>query len=327
MYPIRLGILGMGRIAARVMADIDNAKCVRLTAVAARDLIRAQEAAVHYKVPIAYGSYQEMAESKDVDLVYIATPHPFHYEQAIKMMKHGKHVLCEKPMAVTPSQAACMIECARKNGVFLMEGMWTRFMPAMRKAMQLIRDGIIGDVNHIYAEFSHFKEIRDPKNRLFDPALAGGALLDLGVYPLMAITHILGWKPEKVQASALLTEQGVDLRTSVQLQYASGATAQMMCGFDACAQQAMVIYGTKGTVSIPGFWHPIGFTVYQNGMPAKEYCFQPEHEGHHYQFDHAAECITMGLMESPVVSLTESFAICELCTDIRHQIGVFYPGE
>lgn len=274
MNPVRLGILGAGRITARIMTDLHNAHRIELKAVAARDPERAKEAAARYGAPIAC-SYKQLAERDDVDLVYIATPHPLHCEQAVLMMEHGKHILCEKPMTMNDHQAQLMIDCARKNNVFLMEAMWTRFMPAMQEAIVLIRAGAIGEIRHITAEFSYYHPTRDLNDRLWNPALAGGALLDLGVYPLMAITSILGWHPETVQSLASLTPEGVDMRTSVQMQYPSGATAHLMCGMDATGNNRMTVYGTRGMIDMPGFWHPISFTLCPNGAPAKEYTFAP----------------------------------------------------
>ena len=327
MEKIRMGILGAGRIMDRVIVDMHNAKKITVTAIAARELSRARTAADRYGVPLAYGSYEELAESDQVDLVYIATPHPLHAEQAVRMMRAGKHVLCEKPMTVTPEEARLMIDCARENKVFLMEAMWTRFTPAMKEALRQIREGAIGEVRHVYGDFSYYNSNPDPADRVFAPELAGGALLDLGVYPLMACTSLLGADPEQVHAVCRKTEQGVDMRTCVQMMYADGKTAQFMCGMDASCDNTLRILGTKGFIVMPEFWHPWAFTLYQNGAEPRAFTFAQEHEGHHYEFDHAAECILGGLTESPVVPLSESLQVSELCTRARHDMGIFYPSE
>lgn len=152
---LRVGLLGPGRIVDRVMVDMHNAKDVVITAVASRSLERAQKAAARYGIPHTYGSYEEMARSTEVDLVYIATPHPFHVEQACLMMRHGKHILCEKPMTVNDAGSEKMIACARENRVFLMEAMWTRFMPATVKARELLEAGTIGTIRHMFGDFSY----------------------------------------------------------------------------------------------------------------------------------------------------------------------------
>ena len=237
MNKIRLGILGAGRIVARVMANIHRMEHVEVTAVASRDLRRAQETAARCGAKHAYGSYLELAQSSDVDLVYIATPHTFHEQQAMMMMDHGKHVICEKPMAVNEREASRMIECARSNGVFLMEAMWTRFLPCIMDLVQTVRDGAIGEGRNIFGEFSWSSQAYDPEDRLYNPALAGGGLLDVGVYPLMMCMQLLGNEPEMVQSLCRKSKEGVDLNTSVQMQYANGAVAQFFCGMDACGDE------------------------------------------------------------------------------------------
>lgn len=322
---VRVGILGPGRIVKRVMTDFHNSEGVRLTAIASRSVERAREAAAAYGAVYAFGSYEELAECGEVDLVYIATPHPFHCEQAILMMEHGKHVLCEKPMAPTEAETKRMVECARKNGVFLMEAMWTRCFPAMKRLMELIRAGEIGEVNHIYSLFSCSCGV-DPESRLFSPDLAGGALLDIGVYPLMMVTHILGWNPVRIQSLSTRTETGVDARMSVQLQYESGATAQVMTALDAAGPSQLMIYGTKGYISADEYWRPTSFEAVINGERRK-YGFAPENEGHHYEFEEAARCINKGLIESPLMTHEESVAVSRMTQALRHEAGVFYPWE
>lgn len=328
MKKIRLGIVSAGAIVARVMKDMHLLKNVEITAIAARDLERAQAAAAEYGIPHAYGSYQELAESAEVDLAYIATPHPFHAEQAMLMMRHGKHVICEKPMAIDHHQVQQMIDCARENHVFLMEAMWTRFQPCVQALLQQIREGAIGQVQNVFAEFSwSCGGSYDPTGRLFNPALAGGALLDLGVYPLLFCMQLLGSEPEKVQSLCRSTPEGVDINTSVQMQFPGGAIAQFFCGMDACGADHMHIYGTEGHIALEGFWKPKAFTVYAEGKEAQVCTFPQETEPYHYEFDHAADCILQGLKESPVIPLAESLKAAKLCTEIRHEHGIHYPGE
>ena len=323
---IRLGILGPGRIVDRVMVDMHNAKEIEVTAVASRSPERARKAAGRYGIPHVYGSYEELAESPFVDLVYIATPHPFHKEQSMLMMRHGKHVLCEKPMTVNDAEAEAMIACARKNNVFLMEAMWTRCMPAMKKARELAGSGAIGQIRHIDGNFS-FVGAYNEEDRVYAKDLAGGALLDLGIYPLMGITGFLGWEPARATAFAAPAPTGVDMRLCAQLLYASGATAQFFCGMDADADQRMAVYGSDGWLEIPDFWHPHTVILHRSGKEDEIFDYPPENEGHHYEFDHAAECITAGLKESPLVTLKETLAVSRLCTQLRGEVGVIYPMD
>ena len=325
---IRLGMLGAGRIVERVMADMHRLDNVEITAIAARDLSRAQEAADRYGIPHAYGSYLELAQSNEVDLVYIATPHPFHAEQSILMMNHGKHVICEKPMAINHHEVQQMIDCAKENNVFLMEAMWTRFLPCVQQAVRMVKDGVIGEVKNVFGEFSWHAQEYDPEDRVFKLELAGGGLLDLGVYPLMLCMQFLGSNPEKVQSLCRKSKEGIDMNMSVQMQYSSGAVAQFFCGMDACGNEYMQIFGTKGYISMPACWHPKEFTLCLDGQ--KEQLFTFEHQGdeaYHYEFDHAAECILQGMKESPVMPLEESLVAARICTDIRFEHGIIYPGD
>ena len=324
---IRLGIVGTGRIVERVMTDMHNTREIELAAIAGTSQAKAEAAAQKYGIPLAFPSFQAMAESDAIDLAYIALPNTVHAQYACMMMEHGKHVLCEKPMAINGDQARQMVACARKNKVFLMEAMWTRFMPSVQKMMELIRAGEIGEIHHVFGAFSYSMQSYDPSDRVFDLNLAGGALLDIGVYPLMACTNILGWQPETVQGLCAKTAEGVDMRTSIQMRYASGATAQIFCGMDARSDDVLQIFGTKAYIIMPRSWHPTSFTVYAKDKPEQTYTFSPENEGHHYEFDHAARCIRDGLTESTVVPWEESISVSDICTHIRHENGIVYPGE
>lgn len=323
---IRLGILGPGRIVERVMKDMHNAKQIEVTAIASRSLEKAAAAANRYHIAHAYGSYEEMAASKEVDLVYIATPHPFHLSQAMLMMRHGKHVICEKPLAVNEKETSLMIACAKETNVFLMEAMWTRFFPATGKLRQLLSEDAIGAVRHVYGSFSYVGKL-DAHDRAYAPELAGGALLDLGVYPLAEICMILGWEPDRLTGLACKAETGVDMRMSVQMGFPSGATAQFFCGMDAASPDSLTVYGTKGYLIVPNFWHPDQILVYANGSSAEVFPFDHENEGHHYEFDHAAQCIQQGLCESPEITWQESLAISRICTKLRQETGILYPMD
>lgn len=323
---IRLGIVGPGRIVERVMPDMVNSTEIEITAVASRSYARAEAAARKYNIPYIYGSYEELAASDRVDLAYIALPHPFHCETACLMMRHGKHVICEKPMAVNDAEAARMIRCAEENHVFLMEAMWTRFVPATQKAKELIAQGAIGQLRHMYADFS-YRAAYDEKDRTFAMDLAGGALLDLGVYPLMAMTNYVGWKPIKASALAHRAPTGADMRMSVQLLFENGVTGQFFCGMDVTSGQSMLLYGTEGTIEIPAFWEASTVILRRNGCEEEIFRYPHTFENFHYEFDHAAQCIQQGKTESPVVPLAESLAVSRICTELRKQTGILYPMD
>ena len=312
MNKIRLGIAGTGSIVRRTMTDMQNCEHIEVTALASRDLGRAEAAARKYGIPQYYGSYEELAESDCVDLVYIAVPNHRHKELSCLMMNRGKHVICEKPLAMNAAEAREMVQCARRNNVFFMEAMWTRFMPAIIKLRKLIWDGEIGHINHIYGCFSYACDYEHVE-RLNSRAMGGGALKDVGVYPLMLITLLLGCRPMRVEGMSTFAKSGVDVRTSVTMKYTNGATAQFMCGIDTDSRSELMIYGNEGTIEVPQFWHAEGFNIVKKDGSRAEYSFRHETEGHHYEFDHAAICIAEGLIESPVVTHEESIEVCRLC--------------
>jgi predicted dehydrogenase len=310
----------------RVMRDFHNCSDARVVAVASRSLERARDAACKYGAQYAFGSYAELAACDEVDLVYIATPHNYHCEQAILMMRAGKHVLCEKPLAINGDQARAMVNCARERNVFLMEAMWTRFFPASEKLRELAADGAIGNITHIYAEFAAVSAF-DPKSRLYDLSLAGGALLDLGIYPVMAATMLLGYDPVITQGVCSLSPAGADARSAIQLSFKSGATAQLMCALDAHGESREIIYGDRGRITVPDFWHPTAFTLETLDGECREFTFAPETEGHHHQFGHACDLIRNGVHDSPVMSWDETIAIADMFTALRREWGVEYPDE
>lgn len=326
MKPIRVGILGPGNIVRRMMTDFNQAERVVLSAVASRDGEKARRAAEQYGAPLAFDSYEAMAASDQVDLVYLATPHNLHYEQAMMCMNHGKHVLCEKPMVIRQAQALALAKCARDNGVFLMEAMWSRFFPAACKLRALLEAGAIGDIWHITANFSSRAEY-DPSSRLYRMELAGGAMLDIGVYPLMAVTGILGWNPTKIQSFCSRHECGVDVHQSVQLAYENGATAQIFSGLMAQGDSKLTIFGSRGRIEMPGFWHPVSLSLFERGKSEQRFDFPAENEGFHHEFDHAAQCIAQGWNESPLMTHEESAAVAGITERLRREWGVLYPGE
>jgi len=327
MNPVRLGILGPGRIVARTMADVvphcDN---IKVTAIASRDPQRAKDAAARYGAEYVYTSYDELAQSDKVDLVYVATPHALHCQQAIAMMDAGKHVLCEKPLARNDEEVAMMVEAARRNKVFFMEAMWTRFFPASIQLKKDIEAGVIGQPRHFFGEFCYYADF-DPESRIFAPSLAGGALLDVGVYPLMAATNLFGYKPLDFQVTGTLAPSGVDARTCANLTFENGVTAQFACAIDCIGPSTQIIYGTDGTIEVPHFWCPTEYTI-TNSQGTRRVDFGAEaNEGYRHEFSAVADMVAQGQKECPLVTWEESLAIAQLTTAMRKKISVKYPGE
>ena len=321
MKKLGIGVIGLGSIFHRVMTDMPNAYNCELVAVAARDGARAKAEAARYGVRHAFGSYEELAACPDVDLVYVATPHSMHYEHAMLCLRNGKHVICEKAFAKNDAEAREMAEYARGRGLFLMEAMWTRFLPAIRKLKEMLDSGEFGSIRHIAADFSYASKY-DPASRIYAPELCGGALLDVGIYPLSVCAMLMGSKAEKCDTVCIKARSGVDARTCMQLVYPGGATAQLMSGVDVNGTSGMTILTEKARIDVPDFWHATRLVI--NGGTME---FPPENEGHHHQFVHAAEMIAAGKTESPVMPLVETVYLMELMTTARHENGIFYPGE
>ena len=327
----KLGVamMGPGRIVHRVMQDFPNARNCELIAMASRSPARAEAARKEYGAKYAF-CYEEMLDCPEVDLVYVATPHNFHRENAILCMEHGKHVLCEKTFALNEREAQEMADCAAANGVFLMEAMWTRFFPSITELRRLVlEEKVIGEIRHVQAAMSFWMPMgRDgAEDRLYSKKLAGGALLDLGIYPLSFCSMLLGPAPSEVDSVCTMTETGVDQRVALQLRYPNGATAHLMGAFDCMSDHTAMILGTEGSVLIPQFYQATQFTVFSRRFGRKEYRYAPEHEGHHYQFVHAAEMIRAGVHDSPVMPLKETVALVRLMQDVRYRHGIVYPGE
>lgn len=326
MERVRLGIAGPGRIVRRVMTDLRMAEHIEITAVASRSLERARAAAAEYDIPLAFGSYEEMAASDAVDLVYVAVPHPIHCALSKLFLAGGKHVIVEKPFAVNAGEAREMLDCARTNKRYLMEAMWSRFFPAAQALKALVDSGALGNLRRITADFS-FRAPLDYGDRLYKRELGGGCLLDVGVYPLSLISFYKGALPEKAQVLFNRAETGVDSLCSFQVQFADGAVGQGFGGFEVTTDQVMKLYGTEAWVELPHFWHPTRFTVHRFGQAPESHEFAPESEGFHHEFDFAARAILAGLTDQSVIPQAESLRIMEIMDDMRAEMGVRYPGE
>ena len=326
MKQIRIGVMGTGRIVGRWMRDIAEAGNAAVTAIASRDEERARQVARRYGIGRAYGSYEAMLADDVCDAVYIATPHTMHRDCALLAMRAGKHVLCEKPIAPNAAQFREMMTCARERGVLLMEAMWTRFFPTTREVRQLVRSGAIGEARMIQADFSSLTPF-ETQTRMFDPAQAGGALLDIGCYGLHYAMDMYGAAPEQVSGTAVLGQSGVDEQAVLALRFPGGRMASVACGLRVGLPDTARIHGTQGSIEVPGFWHPTGYILTRDGktehIPAPA-CLP---EGFAYEVRHFCECIKKGMTESPVIPHADSLAALEAMDAFRAQIGLRYPFE
>ncbi|OGX91535.1 Gfo/Idh/MocA family protein [Hymenobacter coccineus] len=327
MRTFNWAVLGPGNIARKFAADLAHVPGAQLHAVASRSLAKAQAFAAEFGAPHAVGSYEELLTVPGIDAVYVATPHSEHHAHTLLCLRGGLPVLCEKAFARNAGEAQEMVRVAQEQGVFLMEAFWTRFFPAIAQALELVQAGVIGEVKHLVADFG-FAATFDPKGRLFDPALAGGSLLDIGVYPLFISQLFLG-APATVRAVSTPTGTGVDANCAMALAYASGATATLFSTIAATTDNRCVLYGTKGQLQLLGRFHaPTGVRVQLVGeAEAQEYPAPNAGGGYHYEAAHVQQCLAQGLRESPLLPLAFSLALMELLDAVRREIGLRYPGE
>lgn len=322
---LRWGILATGTIAKAFVTDLHASGAGVAVACGSRTIEGARSFAAAHGIPKAYGSYGELARDPEVEAVYVATPHNFHLNDALACLRHKKAVLCEKPLTLNAGQAETLFAAAEENGVFLMEALWTYFLPAQVQARRWWTEGAIGEVKLIQADFG-FRATYNPQGRLFSPALAGGALLDVGVYALSMAQAVAGNKTPRIKASALMTDTGVDETTSVLLDWHSGVRAHLSCSIGHQLPNQARIYGTKGTITIPDFWMtrsailetPEGRTVFEDRRTTQGYDFEARA---------VAEAIRTGTREHPLVSKAFSLRLASTMDAVRKQIALVYPGE
>ncbi len=323
---IRWGILGTGNIAHQFAQGLADAHDVSLVAVGSRSGETADAFADEFDIPRSHASYEALAADPDVDAVYVSTPHPFHKDNSILLLEQGKAVLCEKPFTMNAEQAQTVIGVARKQGMFLMEAMWTRYIPAVVRARELIAEGAIGDVRMVQADFG-FRASMNPESRLFNKALGGGALLDVGIYVLSLASMVLGPKPQEVVSTAQLGETGVDEQSAVLLKYAGGELAVLSCAVRTRTTVEATLFGTDGSIRLHSpFFKSAGLTV-TRGRNQELVELPLRGNGYNYEADEVGRCLRAGDKESAVMPLDESLALMHLADRIRGQWGLTYSME
>ncbi len=319
----RWGILGTGGIAATFASDLPLVPGAELAAVGSRTTEAAAAFASEHGIPRAYGSWAELAADPDLDVIYVATPHSSHHAATMACLEGGKAVLCEKPMTLDLATSAQLVQEARTRGLFLMEAMWMRLNPAIRKIHELVRDGAIGDVVTVHADFG-LQGPFEATHRLRDPALGGGALLDLGVYPIHFADLILG-APTSVNSWAHLTPENVDETTGVLLGYESGAVAALTCSISGESRNAAAITGTLGRIDLPqGFFTAQTFTLRRSTGETEEFDLSFPGRGYQFEAIEVQRCLAEGLLESPLVPHDTTLGVMTLLDTIRAEIGVVY---
>ncbi|MCU1495907.1 MAG: oxidoreductase protein [Acidimicrobiaceae bacterium] len=319
--PLRWGLLGCGWVAGAFARELALTDSGRPVAVGSRSQESADRFADTYDIPNRHASYEALVADPSVEVVYVATPHPMHCANALLALEAGKPVLVEKPFAMNAAEAREVIDSARAKGLFAMEAMWTRFLPHVGEIRRLLAEGALGDIVMILADNGHWIR-EDPSSRLFSPELGGGALLDIGVYPLSFVSMILG-KPDRIVALSEPASTGVDKQTSILLGFASGAQAMVNCSFAANSGTRATIVGTDARIEMEGpFFTPTPFTlVPREGEPTR---FEPRGDGGGFrnEADEVARCIRSGVLESPLMTLDETLSIMATMDTVLAQVNV-----
>ncbi len=323
---IRWGILGTGRIAGLFAQGLASVEDAALVAVGSRTREGAEAFGERVGVPRRHGSYEALANDPDVDVIYVATPHPQHCENTLLCLRAGKAVLCEKPFAINAAQARAMVAEARARGLFLMEAMWSRFYPAFDKLRELLAAGAIGEVRMLTADLG-FRSNFNPQGRLFDLGLGGGALLDVGVYPVSLASHILG-KPTGILSKAQLGETGVDEQAGIILSYAQGQIALLHTAIRTTTLHEATLMGTEGLIRLGLDWHkPDRITLVRPGGEPELFMCRISGNAYNYEAAAVGAYLREGKTESPIMPLDETIEVMETLDAIRAQWGLRYPNE
>jgi len=323
---VRWGILGTGAIARQFVQGLNSLPQAEVLAVGSRSRASAQEFAHKRNIPRRHASYDDLASDPDVDVVYIATPHPLHAENATLCLEAGKAVLCEKPFSVNAAEAERVVELAREKRLFIMEGMWTRFFPLMEEVRQLVSEGTIGELRMLNVDFG-FRADLDPASRLFDQKLGGGALLDVGVYCVSFASMILG-RPSGFVSLPHLGETGVDEQASIVLEHEGGRLANLSIGIRTATPQEATVMGTEGYVRIHApWWRPKSMTIYRPGEESETVEAPVSGNGFNYEAAEVIRCLKAGKTESDVMPLDETISVMRTMDSIRAAWGLEYPGE
>ncbi|WP_051656700.1 Gfo/Idh/MocA family protein [Butyrivibrio sp. AE3004] len=321
----KVGIMGTGEIAGTMARTIQGMRGVVCHAVASRTIEKAENFAKEFKIKNYYGSYEELCKDPKVELIYVATPHSAHFENVKLALENGKNVLCEKSFTLNEAQAKELFAIAEKNNVFLTEAMWTRFLPLAAKLKEVVAGNIIGDISMVMADLSYNIAW---KQRIQDPSLGGGALLDLGVYGLNFASLVLGDDVTDIQTQAVLNDKGIDLQDTVCLKYRSGQMAVVTCSATAFGPCKGIIYGANGHIEVQDINNFADICVYNNaGEKIAYYKQEKQITGYEYEVTAAFKAIGEGWKESPEMTHIQTLKILDIMDFVRKQTGVKFPQE
>jgi predicted dehydrogenase len=322
----RWGILGTGAIARQFVEGLGELPEAEVLAVGSRSEASAEKFAEDRDIPRRYGTYEDLAADPDVDVVYVATPHPFHAGNVELCLGAGKAVLCEKPFTVNAGEAERVVGLARERGLFLMEGMWTRFFPLMGELRRLLSAGVIGEPRMLTADFG-FRDEFDPRSRKFDPGLGGGALLDVGVYCISLASSLFG-RPSEVAGAGHLGQTDVDEQSAAILVHDGGRLSVLCFATRTGTPQEATVMGTEGYVKIhSNWWRPRAMTLHRPGEREELVEAPITGNGFNYEAAEVMRCLDEGMTESDVMPLDETLSVMRTMDDIRAAWGLRYPSE
>ncbi len=322
---MNVGIIGAGRIAGTLARTMAEMKTVKLYAVASRSLEKAKAFAKEHKAEKPYGSYEELAKDPKVDLVYIATPHSHHAEQAELCLHNGKPVLCEKSFTMNAAQAEKIISLSREKGIFLTEAIWTRYMPSRKIINDAIESGIVGAVKVLTANLSYNML---QKQRILEPSLAGGALLDVGVYALNFAAMHMGTEIERMESSVQMTDKGVDGMESITIFYKDGRMAVLNAGMYARSDRKGIFYCEKGYIVVENINNPQSVSIFDaTDTLIKKIDIPPQITGYEYELLECEKCLAEGKKESESMPLADTLYIMQQMDALRKDWGMVYPQE
>ncbi|MRH99746.1 gfo/Idh/MocA family oxidoreductase [Kriegella sp. EG-1] len=322
---IRWGIAGPGKIAHKFAQDLKKVSGGKLTAVGSRSLDRAKSFALEYGAAHAYDSYEALFKSDEIDVVYIATLHISHVELSLLAIKNRKHVLCEKPASINKTELLEVVNAAKEQGVFYMEALWSRFNPAIKKVKELVDAKEIGTVNYLKADFAFYGLDRAEDGRLLNANLAGGSLLDIGIYPIFLSYLILG-KPNEILARSKFHTTGVEIQTAMIFDY-ENAQAILYSGNSTNAECKAEIAGSKGSLFLPGRWHEAQGYQLEHNDNVIETALPTIGNGYTYEIEEVHQCLNSGKIESELWSHQNSIDLMELLDIVRAKAGITFPFE
>ncbi len=321
-----IGFLGASNIAKKFAQDAQKLEDVKLYAVASRSMEAAEAFKQQFNMVKSYDSYEKLADDEDIDIIYVSTPNALHKEHSLLCLSKRKAVICEKAFALSKEEAKEMVQMARKYQTFLMEAMWTRFLPSMQKAKEWVIENRIGHVKLLKGNFGVTSD--NPNDIRFQRSLGGGALLDVGIYPISFASYIFGIQPERIDASALFTPEGVDESLCMQLVYDEGQMAQFSVSINTYSPRDAYIIGENGYIHLPHAWYgKLAYLYSREGVLIDHFIDKTKEFGYHFELQEAISCLKEGRLESSTMSLKESEAIMQTLDRIRNIIGLTFASE